>query len=56
MLVSISLDAFAEANDGLEFPGVEEEIHLPGLCHARQNFTDSSVSTRLHWGQRFIFL
>ena len=25
MLVSISLDAFAEANDELEFPGVDEE-------------------------------
>jgi len=25
MLVSISLDAFAEENDELEFPGVDEE-------------------------------
>jgi len=22
--------------------------HLPGLCHARQKASDSSVSTRLH--------
>src|SRR5262245_56090215 len=55
MLVSISLDAAAEANDGLEFPGVDEESLTRAVPSARQKASASSGSTRLHEGQRFIF-
>src|SRR5204863_5280130 len=57
MPVSISLDTGAEANFAV-FASVliEPESLIRAVPSIRQNTSASSVSTRLHWGQRFIFV
>src|SRR5689334_9384793 len=37
-----------------EYSSTAESL-IKTIPSTRQNFSDSSVSTRLHWGQRFIF-
>src|SRR5262245_1362902 len=56
MLVSISLDAIAEPDAILESVLADEESLTRAVPSARQKASASSGSTRLHEGQRFIFL
>ena len=57
MLVSISLDTGAEPNFAVPAsPLIEPESLTSAVPSARQNVSASSVSTRLHCGQRFILL
>src|SRR5437762_2273278 len=54
-LVSISLDAGAEPNFAVPASvPTEPESLIKAVPSARQKASASSVSTRLHWGQRFI--
>src|SRR5437016_4213534 len=54
-LVSISLDPAPEPNFAvLASPVIEPESLTSVAPSARQNLSASSVSMRLHWGQRFI--
>src|SRR6266508_6074187 len=56
MLVSISPDLGAESNFTVPAsPLIEPEALISAVPSARQKTSASSVSTRLHWGQRFIF-
>src|SRR5437660_132447 len=55
-LVSISLDTGAEPNFAVPASvPTEPESLIKAVPSARQKASASSVSTRLHWGQRFIF-
>src|SRR5215831_14838094 len=55
MLVSISLDALGDRSAApLDAPLVGEESVISAVPSRRQNASLSSVSTRLHEGQRFI--
>src|SRR6266567_3415261 len=53
-LVSISLDTESEPNFAVPASPIEPESIISVAPSTRQNFSASSVSTRLHWGQRFI--
>ena len=56
MLVSISLDTASEPNFAVPAsPLNEPESLMRAVPSARQNASASSLSTRLHCGQRFIF-
>src|SRR6266550_7715170 len=55
MLVSISLDTAPEPNFAVPASPLNEPESLMSVVpSARQKASASSVSTRLHWGQRFI--
>jgi hypothetical protein len=56
MLVSISVCADAEPSRAVPASALsDEESVTSAVPSPRQNARASSVSTRLHWGQRFIF-
>ncbi|MGI9064862.1 MAG: hypothetical protein ACR2HX_00425 [Pyrinomonadaceae bacterium] len=54
MLVSISLDAVADSNAGLEPVLTDKESLIRAVPSTRQKASVSSTSTRLHFGQRFM--
>ena len=56
ILVSISLDWEAEPSRVVpaSLPGDDDSLTRVAPS-ARQNFSASSISTRLHWGHRFIW-
>src|SRR5439155_18857799 len=56
MLVSISLETAPEPNFAVPASALTgPESLIKAVPSARQKASVSSVSTRLHWGQRFIF-
>ena len=55
MLVSISLDTAPEPNFAVATSTLTEpDSRTSGVPSLRQKVSASSVSTRLHWGQRFM--
>src|SRR6476646_2647245 len=53
MLVWTSVESFGDTSCAVPSPRPEESLTSVAPS-TRQNFSASSVSTRLHWGQRFI--